>query len=208
MTNQSIGKLGAALTGAAVLSFAVSMIAGFFTDTLFISCFSCIFIAIGFLPFMSSLIFLYTPKDKKAVGVTGLAFGVVYAVLIFLVYFAECTTVHLHPELSSETLSIISYGSLGSLFFNYDLLGYAFMALSTFFVGMSITPTDKTGKICRSFLLLHGIFFPCCLIIPMFPVFTPGTSDRIGTILLEFWCLYFLPICGFGYKMISRQVHE
>ena len=86
--NITVGKIGAAVTGLAVLSFAISMIFGLFTDTLFISCLASIFIAIGFVPFMVSLFAVNDDVDKRAVGLTGIAFAAIYAVIIFLVYFA------------------------------------------------------------------------------------------------------------------------
>ena len=154
---------------------------------------------------MVSLFAVNDDVDKRAVGLSGIAFAAVYAVIIFLVYFAECTTVRLNTALSSETLSIISYGYIGSLFFNYDLLGYGFMGLSTFLIGFTVKADDKASKALRLLLLIHGVFFFSCLIVPMFPVFKAGTSNVPGTILLETWCLYFLPVCILGYKYFSRK---
>lgn len=71
-------------------------------------------------------------QTQKGCKIAAMCFASIYAVLIFIVYFAQCTTLHLNKNLSEEVLSIISYSHLGSLYFNYDLLGYGFMALSTF----------------------------------------------------------------------------
>jgi len=144
-------------------------------------------------------------SDNKALGYTGLAFAAVYAVIILLVYYAECTTVRMNASLSNEALSIISFGYTGSLFFNYDLLGYAFMSLTTFIMAFLIEPVCKADKVLRRMLWIHGVFFLSCLFVPMFPIFTYGTSDYIGTILLEAWCAYFLPICVLGYKYFDRK---
>ncbi len=205
MSNKNIGKIGTIITGISVIAFAVFMILGMFINTVFLSCFFSIFIAIGFISFMVSLYMLNEDNNKKAVGVTGIAFGVIYAVLVFIVYYAECTTIRLNPNLSNEALSIISYSSLGSLFFNYNLLGYAFMSLSTFLIGFIIKTTNKIGKYLKIMLMIHGIFFLSCLFIPMFPVFTASTSNLAGTILLEIWCIYFLPICILGYKYFGIE---
>jgi len=205
MKNTTIGKIGATITGLAVLAFAISMLVGLFSDTLFISCLVSIFIAIGFLPFMIALYSLNGDKDKKASGIAGIAFAVVYAVLIFIVYYAECTTVSINTGLSEEILSIISFGYTGSLFFNYDLLGYAFMALATFLIGSIINVDNKGDKWLKALLLIHGIFFISCFFIPMFPLFTAETSNVIGTIILEIWCIYFLPICVLGYRYFNKH---
>lgn len=47
-------------------------------------------------------------------------------------------------------------------------------------------------------MMIHGLFFFGCLIMPMTGVFSASMSegsDSIGGIIaLEFWCAYFLPI--------------
>ena len=200
--NQTIGKMGASITGLAVLSFAVSMIIRLFDDSIgtFPSCLSSLFIAIGFVVFICSIIAVNNKSENRAVGIAGISFAGIYAVIIFLVYFSEITTVRMNNTLSEEALSIISYGYTGSLFFNYDLLGYAMMALSTFLSAFAIIPKDKGDKALRLLLWIHGVFFLPCLIIPMFPVFKAGASVLFGTILLETWCAYFLPICILGFR--------
>lgn len=195
-----VGKIGAAISAAATLAFAAAMLGGIFYDTLFYSCFASIFIALGFIPFMVSLFSVGEDEGRKAAGFTGLAFAAVYAAMILLVYYAECTTVRMNPSLSQEVLSIISFGHLGSLFFNYDLLGYACMALAAFFIGFTLEPRDRGDRILQWLLWLKVIFFLPCLLVPLFPVFNPGSGDASGTILLEFWCAYYLPLCILGYR--------
>lgn len=201
MTNRTIGKLGAGVTGIATLAFAVCLIYGLFADGLFGCCFSSIFIALGFILFMSSLAALNKNSERKSAANVCLVSAAIYVVFVLIAYYAECTTINLHPELSEDVRSIIDYGSSGSLFFNYDLLGYAFMALSTFFGGFLVDRSKKCGKPLAIMLKIHGVFFLSCLFVPMFPVFTGEAGDAAaGTILLEIWCLYFMPICFFGYR--------
>ena len=199
--NITLGRVGAGVTGLGVLAFAISMVVGLFMDTLFASCFSSIFIALGFVQFMAAL---NAQQERSACGVTAMAFSAIYVTIILLVYFAQCTTVRMNPALSAETLSIISYGQLGSLFFNYDLLGYGMMALSTFFTGLNMHAETKPDRALKALLTVHGMFFPGCLLVPMFPVFAAGGSSVPGTILLEIWCLYFLPICILGYRHFTK----
>ena len=80
--------------------------------------------------------------------------------------------------------------------FNLDLLGYAIMALSTFFIGLTIKVKNKKDKALKYLLLIHGIFFISCLIMPMTGVFanSAGSSSMGGVIALEVWYFYFLPI--------------
>lgn len=200
--NRTVGKTGAAITGLAVLSFAASMVLRLFNDSVgtFPSCLSSFFIAIGFVVFICSVSAVNSRSENKAVGIAAISFAGIYAGIIFLVYFAEITTVRMNNTLSKEALSLISYGYTGSLFFNYDLLGYAMMALSTFLSAFTVLPKDKGDKALRLLLWIHGIFFLSCLIVPMFPVFKAGASILPGTILLEIWCAYFLPVCILGFR--------
>lgn len=203
--NASVGKTGSAVTGISVLLFALTML---FADGIFASCLASMFIAMGFIPFMCAIFALSRRDDKKGLGFTGIAFSVVYAVIILLVYYSECTTVRLNASLSNEALFIISFGHTGSLFFNYDLLGYAIMSLSTFIMAFLVEPECKSDRIFKWLLLIHGIFFLPCLVIPMFPVFTPDTAGYVGTVVLEIWCLYFLPVCVLGYRYFSRKAEK
>lgn len=107
MNNRVIGKIGPAVTGIAVLSFAVSMIVGIFFDTLFASCFASMFIALGFVLFMASLVTANKNKNFAAAGRTGLIFAGIYVGFIFIVYFAQCTTINLHPELNKEVYQLL-----------------------------------------------------------------------------------------------------
>lgn len=208
MNHLRIGKAGAFLTGLSVFVFAVSLAAGFFADTLFACCFSSMFIALGFVPFMAALNAANDTREKHACAMTAMCFAAVYVVLVFLVYYAQCTTLRLHDGWSEETLSIIHYGHTGSLFFNYDLLGYAFMSLSTFLTGMNLPAAERTCRTLRTLLILHGVFFVSCLLVPLFPIFQPGTGSAVGSILLLVWCAYFFPICILGYRYLSRSTHQ
>ncbi len=193
--NKRLGQIGALITGAAVAAFLVSMILGVFMPTIYFSCFSSMFIAIGYVIFTVALAGANHDLQRRAVSYAAVAFGVIYTVLVLLVYYAQCTTLRLNPSLSAETLSLISYGQAGSLFFNYDLLGYGFMGLSTFFAGFVIKPVSGKARVLRWMLWLHGAFFPICFIMPMLPVFTGGGDSSYGTYLLLGWCAYFLPLC-------------
>lgn len=205
--NSKIGKYGTLLTGICVFVFAISMILSLISKNswTFLSYFSCMFLAIGYVMFACSIYSLNKNNDKKSLGIIGVAFSIIYCVLIFLVYYAQCTTVNLNSSLSNESLSIIDFSKLGSLFFNYDLLGYGIMALSTFFLSFIVDTENNKNKILQKLLRIHGIFFPSCFIVPMFPIFNANTGNVVGTILLEIWCVYFLPICILGYKYFKNN---
>ncbi|MCM1215178.1 MAG: hypothetical protein NC548_11735 [Lachnospiraceae bacterium] len=70
-------------------------------------------------------------KHRVAANV-GMTFAAVYAVLVFLVYFAQTTSVRL-DLLDENAMRILDYRRCG-LFFSYDLLGYGMMVLFSCFI--------------------------------------------------------------------------
>ena len=72
------------------------------------------------------------------------------------------------------------------------------MALSTFFTGMTITEKTKSDKVLKWLMMIHGIFFIGCFLIPMTGLFSNMSDNGSGiggVVALEFWCAYFIPIC-------------
>ena len=209
MKNNTLGKISAAVTGISVASFALAMLVSLASGiyTAHVSFLASMFIAIGYVVFATAMVACNKDKQALGTGLAGVAFAVVYALLIFIVYYAMLTTVRMNSALSDAALSIISYESLGSLFFNYNLLGYGFMGLSTFFIGFQVRGKSKHSKALRMLLWIHGVFFLSCLIMPMFPVFMPDMAggELIGTVVLLFWCAYFLPVCVLGWKYFRAR---
>ena len=188
--NENIAKAGSLIVSITVVIFALFMLMDFSFGSYFI----CMILAIGFI-MMTSGFYNESENEKKVAAMNGVIFATIYAVLIVIVYFAQTTTVRLET-LNLQASQIIDY-SRGGLFFNYDLLGYGFMALSTFFTGLTIENKTKSDKILRCLMMLHGIFFIVCLIMPMTGILqqtTDNNSGKAGVIALEFWCVYFAPI--------------
>ena len=80
-------------------------------------------------------------EQTKVSANSGLILAAIYAVLILLVYYAQTTTVRLE-ELNGQAAKVLNYQN-GGLPPNYDPLGYGIMALSTFFIGLSIQAKNK-----------------------------------------------------------------
>ncbi len=195
--NRKIGMYASLLNFISVLAFAVSMLAGF--D--FGSYFSSMFIALSFVT-MTCAFAYFSDKSRKVAGIAASAFAVMYAGIILLVYFAQLTTVRL-DELSGSAGRILDFGQFG-LFFNYDLLGYALMSLAMFFAGLTVNPCSKADRWLKILLLVHGVFFVSCLVMPMLGVFKAGSPEWIGAAVLEFWCVYFMPVGILSYVHFSR----
>ncbi|MBK1813219.1 hypothetical protein JHL18_21590 [Clostridium sp. YIM B02505] len=199
--NKRIGMYSAIVTLVGVVGFAVSMFLGRDAGGYLFS----LFISWGFVPMICSFSAIGN-KENKAAAYTAIAFSSVYAVLVGLVYFAQLTTIRL-SELNEQALAILNYKNLGSLFFNYDLFGYAFMALSTFFIAFTIEVKNKKDKWLKILLLAHGVFAVSCVAMPILGVFNGSTEsgNASGVIALEFWCAYFIPICILSYQYFKKN---
>ena len=206
--NKKIGMHSSLLTFGAVLAFSLCMLLGLILDNDFLgktgSYFSCIFIALGFIPMICSYS-TYTNNENKTLGLIGVSFSIIYAVLIVIVYYTQLTIIR-RGSISEEIISLLDYTKFG-LFFNYNLLGYAFMSLATFFIGIKLEIKNKQEKILKYLLCFHGIFAISCFIMPLLGVFNSNMAggDIIGIIVLEFWCLYFMPVCLLSYKYFKKK---
>ena len=188
--NNKIGKIGSIINVITVLLFALFLIIGFKFGYFFV----CIILSLSFI-MMIATFENECKEENKVAGKTALILAGVYSTLIMIVYFTQCTSV-MNDNLSTEALKVLDYSNMG-LMFNLDLLGYAIMALSTFFIGFTINVKNKKDIALKYLLLIHGIFFISCLIMPMTGIFakSDGSSSSIGGIIaLEIWCAYFLPI--------------
>jgi hypothetical protein len=108
-------------------------------------------------------IFHYSPEEKKLWSHAGLAFALIYAVLVSIVYFVQTTfmvPLHLQGEAQNAALLIFD---MGSFMFAIDVLGYGFMSLATLF----IAPLFK-GKL-RWILIANGFLAPIVPLEMIFP---------------------------------------
>ena len=201
--NRKTGMIASLVTLGAVAAFAVGMAAG----SEFTSFLASMFIAWGFVPLVCTFE-VVGRRESKALGKTAVAFASIYAVLIMLVYFAQLTTVRT-TNLGTQAAQLLDYGKFG-LFFSYDLLGYAFMALATFCIAFTVELKTKADKWLKGLLLVHGVFAITCVVFPMLGIFSAGAtgSSSIGTIILEFWCAYFIPVSILSYVHFRRLARD
>ena len=199
--NRILPRTGSAIVTAAVFLFAVCLI----TDFPFGSYFVCMFLPIGYIMMAAGLHYESSEARRVAANI-GMAFAVVYAVLIFLVYFAQTTSVRF-GGLSAQAQELLDF-QRGGLLFNYDLLGYAMMALSTFFMGLSVQGHGRADRWLKALLMIHGAFFFSCFIMPMtgaFASMSDGRTNAGGAAALAAWCAYFLPIGILAYRHFGKE---
>ena len=199
--NRFIPKIGAAIVTLTVFLFAIFLI----VDFPFGSYLVCMLLPMGYI-IMAAGFHHESAEEQRVSANIGMIFSAIYAVLVFLVYFAQATTVR-QEDISEQAVKILDY-QRGGLLFNYDLLGYGMMALSTFFIGLSIKADSKSDKWLKYLMIIHGFFFISCFIMPMTGVFTSmanGAGANGGTIALMFWCAYFIPIGVLSYRHFGKS---
>ena len=198
--NKKIGEIGSLINAVTVLGFAIFLLAGWSFGYFLV----CIFLSMSFLCMIGAF-YTECPGEKKTAGIVAVMFSVVYAVLIMIVYYTQCSTVA-NEQLGEDVDQILNYSHMG-LMFNLDMLGYGIMALATFFIGLTINVRNRKDKALKVLLLLHGAFFPGCLILPMTGIFlkSTGSGSSGGAWALEIWCLYFLPIGILSYLHFKEK---
>ena len=199
--NRTIPRIGAAIVTCTVILFALCILSGFSFGSYLV----CMFLPVGYI--MTAAGFQHeSSEDTRVCANTGMVFSAVYAVLILLVYFAQTTTVRLEA-LNDQAVKVLDF-QRGGLLFNYDLLGYGIMALSTFFLGLSMQPENRADRWLKALMMIHGVFFISCFFMPMTGMFTKmanGTGGSGGgTVALLFWCAYFFPIGVLAYRHFDR----
>lgn len=195
--NKRIGMYCSVVNFIAVICFALSMLLGFDNG----SYFSSMFIAFSFVPMICGYAY-FSEKNAKLAGYVSVAFAAIYTAIILLVYFAQLTTVRLN-DLTQQAAVLLDFQQCG-LLFHYDLLGYAVMSLAAFFAGLTIKPQTKTDRWLKYLLMVHGVFFISCLIMPMLGIFKADSPAWIGVAVLEFWCFYFCPVSILSFLHFSH----
>ena len=188
--NKMISKAGSAIVTVTGFLFALFLIFDWSMGSYFV----CLILPIGFI-IMTAGLQNECEADRKVAANIGLILAAVYSTFIMLVYFSQLTTVH-NEQLNEQAAKLLEFDKYG-LIFNYDLLGYGVMALSTFFTGLAIKPKNKADKWLRALLMIHGVFYFSCTFMPITGIFARMSSggDGIGgRLALVIWCVYFLPI--------------
>ena len=188
--NKVVSKAGSAIVTVTVFLFALFLIIDFSLGSYFV----CLILPVGFI-MMAAGLQIECEGDRKVAANIGLILAAVYATFIMLVYFSQLTTVN-NEQLNEQAAKLLEFDKYG-LIFNYDLLGYGVMALSTFFTGLSMKPKNKMDKWFRALLMIHGVFYFSCTFMPitgMFARMSSGGNGIGGRLALVAWCVYFLPV--------------
>ena len=198
--NKMISIAGSAIVTVTVFLFAVFLIVNFSVGSYFV----CLILPAGFI-MMTAGLHNECESDHRVAANIGLILAAVYGTLIMLVYFSQLTTVK-NEQLNEQAAQLLEFNRFG-LIFNYDLLGYGVMALSTFFTGLSIKPRCKTDKWLKALMMIHGVFYFSCTFMPitgMFARMSSGGDGIGGRLALVVWCVYFLPVGILSYLHFKK----
>ena len=199
--NRTIAKIGSAAVTVTVFLFALFLLVDYSLGSYFV----CIILPVGFI-MMTAGLQSECESDRKVAANIGMVLAAVYAVFIMLVYFTQLTTVN-NEQLNEQASKLLKFNSYG-LIFNFDLLGYGVMALSTFFTGLAIKPKNRSDKWLKALMMIHGVFYLSCTFMPMTGMFTKissGGNGLGGRLALVAWCVYFLPIGILAFVHFGRQ---
>ena len=188
--NKTLAKVGSGIVTVTVFLFALFLIINYSMGSFFV----CLILPLGFI-MMTAGIHKECDNDRKVAANIGLTLAAVYCTFIMLVYFTQLTTVN-NEQLTEQAANLLEMGKCG-LIFNYDLLGYGIMALSTFFTGLSMKAKNKTDKWLKALMMIHGVFYFSCTFMPITGMFSKMSSDGDGLggrLALVAWCVYFLPV--------------
>ncbi|MCE5234713.1 MAG: hypothetical protein LLF87_01485 [Eubacteriales bacterium] len=187
--NKRIGICASAVNLAAVLGFAAAMLLG----TTFTSYLSSILIAFSFVVMVSAFAH-YSDERSRTAAITAVAFGGMYALCNAVVYFIQLTTVR-GGALGEQAAALLDFQRFGMIF-NLDMLGYCLMSLSTLFAGFTVQVKSREDRWLKGLLIVHGVFALSCFIVPFLGLFkaASGEDGLAGTLVLEFWCVYFAPV--------------
>lgn len=193
--NRKIGLVSSVVMSGSVVIFLICLTIALFYKNAFTENLSfgvCTFLSWGWVA-AACVYSCYADKENLSAAKIGVAVSVIYSAIISVVYFTQLTTV-LHKSADEKILQALSFSAAGSWLFNLDLLGYGLLAVSTFFIGLTVRVKNKTDKALKLLLLLHGAFF-VCMFVPILPL--PATNQgNGGTVALICWCLFF---CRFAF---------
>lgn len=154
---------------------------------------------------MMSAFYIHTRGPTSIFGLLALVSSVLYAPFCVGTYFLQLSVVTLNPGLSSAVLDVVRFKP-GSPIFALDMLGYAFLSLSTLAAGFALT--EARDKALRVLCFFHGALAVPTIASPiMSGVFlsASGETDNTGSYVLLFWCVVFVPIALLFARFFTRQ---
>jgi len=140
-------------------------------------------------------------KDEAKLVYAKLAtpFAAIYCTYVCLVYFTQLTFVRL-ADASPEALSIVAFEPNRTVFYALDMLGYGFMSVAVFWIGLSL-PHSLVQKLMIAVAILGGT----CVAVPFLPSLYEEANDEMSSVTdvasLVVWAGSYVPVMF----LLSRQ---
>ena len=133
-------------------------------------------------------------KDEAKLVYAKLAtpFAAIYCTYVCLVYYTQLTFVRLANP-SPEALSVVAFEPTRTVFFGLDMLGYGFMSIAVFWIGLSVS-----DPFLRRLMIAIAILGGTCITIPFLPSLYEETNDEMssaaGAASLVVWAGSYIPL--------------
>lgn len=154
---------------------------------------------------MMSCFYSSAREHTRIFGLLALVSAILYAPFCLSTYFLQLAVIAVNPELSSAVLDVMKFKP-GSPIFALDMMGYAFLSLSTLAAGFALT--EARDKALRVLCFFHGALFVPTIVSPIISgVFlsATGETDTTGNYVLISWCVVFVPIALLFMRYFREQ---
>lgn len=209
-----IGFVASLIAAAAFLFFAAFLVADLFGVNTTMGSFTvCLIGAPAFVAMLAAVHGCASPRARTWSRL-GLSFAIIYAVFILSCYYVQLAIVRINNlGLSPEVLKAFEYIP-GSVLFALDMLGYAFMTLSTLVI-IPVFGSTLFEKRIKALLLVHGLLFIPTIIFPLIRMAPPATSAsgdaNYAVFALLGWCAIFVPLAimmAVWFRRFDRQAQR
>ncbi len=130
-----------------------------------------------------------TPPERHAYSLTALAFAIMYAVLVSIVYITQLGVVIPH-DLRGEGNAVAAFACCapGRVMTGIDLLGYTMMSLSTLVAAPSLT-SGGSLRSARLWFAANGVLAPVLIAQLAWPKLIYVGALWLATFPTAMWCL-------------------
>ena len=205
----TIGRTAALAAALSTLLFAISLVVGIVVRSNLgpiVAYGVCIVLAASVIVMMA-MVYLGSREGERAPTLLALCAALIYGPFVMAVYFTQLAVVLPNPlGLPHDVLKLVAFAA-GSQAFALDMLGYAFLCLSTLAAAFALR--DPKDKALRVLCIIHGALALPTLAAPiMSAVFASpsGQSNDVGSYVLLVWCAIFAPIAFLFARHFRRGV--
>ncbi len=168
----------------------------------------CIFLAASVVV-MTTAVYGRAPEGRRIIGLLALAAAIIYAPFCIAVYFIQIAVVATGSlGSSSDVMKALTFAP-GSPMFALDMLGYAFLCLST--LAAAFTLEDSRDRALRVLCIVHGALALPTIAAPIISGLfssTGGQSNDTGTFVLLVWCALFAPIALLFARLFRHELRS